>query len=1198
MTEAQRRTPSRRQPSRSSLIVLALAAVANVRRVEAGGVVEARPKSCLGTGTNVATGDRQLNFSRVYAQFDQGQQAVGQLAQGFDLTTRPVLRNNDGAILTGTGNVLRLVFVGNTTSQAQGYSNDTDFLSTIVTDTNVLTFPVNSNTSALCSSIRTTSGPQGTTENGQLVITDSGCPYQGDIALGVAVPLSNSYALTTISTELVVLDPSNDALHLACYDVSVTPFYPSHWVYKLILYFIIGLLSVYTLLYVIAHFWAAYTTWLHDNETHLASSLTLKLVTTSTPLSRRKMWGAIWFGAWAGKQVVNSGSLRRFVTAELRELYAFAMWFSLVGAVAVNWPGFAYPGFAKAAWTTLVYNNSLPFTSSPPAVLPDAFEVPQDFSSQINDITSPLYLDDELPNVLLDLDSSRAGIERWSRMIGVRYQDIWSVCAFTFFCIVAAVVAAHILFFTFDSALDKLFPSRFSKNRLRQQAKESSTGQAMTELKQHAHNRSTSTKAKDGRSSSLSQPRPSESSMHAFMDGGEYGDEAFLQDSGDNYGPSRPEDMIPSWRLHLALLQGNLTRVLVLFHLPLVTFSVYQFSIREISPTSTFALAIVTFAVVCIAIPAAILWRMHRVPARDLYGSMVLLLSFGPLYNTMSDECVMFSGVRMSANLVVGIMIGAAQKVGTAQAAVILIVEVADTLITSLWLPWGDNASMGPLAFIMCLARIIIAVLLVVLSPSVNVSSSASAWIAYIVLLVHGVVWLMFLFILMSKFFELVIRFFGTIPFDESRSPRAGGLGGALRKLDRSAAGRSTGGGQNQLGNTRKKGKASRRAAAAAVANASRQSSDFSTHANVGQRGWDNHGQAYAPSETTVGTRTRLLDRPGHQTPQPSFTHSDGSRSFYGGATEDDAYIMSAMSSGPWVATQGSGHVKPGEYSSTTSSTSGPVIRSGPHRGDQVTVVPAVSSTGFARISGGRASSTNPYQLVDASGAGDSPNVPAHFSRPSHEAYTGASARPPGNPRRLSQSAVIEMATGPNTENTSSSNVNPSFPTVTRHQSRPSLSHPPSSSALFSNTVTPSYPPSRPGLPGSSNGSHQGRPSHPTKNKGFFGRFRKAKQPTSDVSSDEDTDDEDDDGDQKRGRRSKWSPLRLVGIGQGKRRRHDEEEDDDPYGIFEEQTPPAQREFVVQRKPRPGPPRQQQTEAPPQMTVQAPSPPASPPSSR
>lgn len=215
-------------------LLLALSAVPCA--VVAQGVFVSQPKSCLGSGNLIASKDRQLDFTRVYAQLDQGQTHPGQLAHGFDYSNGPPLRDSQGAVLTGEGDVLRLVFVGSTVAEAQGYSNDTDFLSTVVQDSQVLTFPVSSNTSALCSSIRTAEGDKGTTTNGTTLVTDTGCPYSGDIALGVAIPLSNSYALTTLSTQLVVLDPSDDALHLACYDVSFTPYYPSHWVYSLIHY--------------------------------------------------------------------------------------------------------------------------------------------------------------------------------------------------------------------------------------------------------------------------------------------------------------------------------------------------------------------------------------------------------------------------------------------------------------------------------------------------------------------------------------------------------------------------------------------------------------------------------------------------------------------------------------------------------------------------------------------------------------------------------------------------------------------------------------------------------------------------------------------------------------------------------------------------------------------------------------------------
>lgn len=200
-------------------------------------VLATRLRSCLGGGTLVAPEDRQLDFTGLYAQFDQGQTRLGEHVGGVDLQSLPApIYNQEGAILTGTGDVLRVVLTGTTVAEAQGYSNDTGYLSTLVVDNQVLSFDVFNNKSALCSAVRTNEGTTGTTTNGSSTVQESGCPYSGDIGLGFTVPLASSYPLTTITTNLVALDPSQDALHLACYDLSFTPYYPDYFAYPLVRY--------------------------------------------------------------------------------------------------------------------------------------------------------------------------------------------------------------------------------------------------------------------------------------------------------------------------------------------------------------------------------------------------------------------------------------------------------------------------------------------------------------------------------------------------------------------------------------------------------------------------------------------------------------------------------------------------------------------------------------------------------------------------------------------------------------------------------------------------------------------------------------------------------------------------------------------------------------------------------------------------
>lgn len=195
------------------------------------------PRSCLGSGSSVATSNLQLQLSQVYSQFDQGQTKPNEYAYGVDLATVPPIYNEQGSILTGTGDVLRVVMTGSTVDKSEGYSNDTNLVSTLVLESSILTFQVFHNSSALCSSIRTTTGDTGTITNGSAVVTESGCPYGGgEIALGFSIPLTDSYPLTTITTNLVALDPSNPALRLACYDLSFTPYYPDYFAYSLIRY--------------------------------------------------------------------------------------------------------------------------------------------------------------------------------------------------------------------------------------------------------------------------------------------------------------------------------------------------------------------------------------------------------------------------------------------------------------------------------------------------------------------------------------------------------------------------------------------------------------------------------------------------------------------------------------------------------------------------------------------------------------------------------------------------------------------------------------------------------------------------------------------------------------------------------------------------------------------------------------------------
>ncbi|KAG1819328.1 hypothetical protein EV424DRAFT_947701 [Suillus variegatus] len=118
---------------------------------------------------------------------------------------------------------------------------------------------------------------------------------------------------------------------------------------------------------------------------------------------------------------------------------------------------------------------------------------------------------------------------------------------------------------------------------------------------------------------------------------------------------------------------------------------------------------------------------------------------------------------------------------GTAQAIVILVAEVVSALVTSVWLPWGAGAGMGLISFLFCVARIVVAVLLVNLTPTISIG--AGGWVAYGILIVLCLVYLTLFLILVIKVIEAVVRILGRVGFDHSRRPVDSGLIGVLSLL-------------------------------------------------------------------------------------------------------------------------------------------------------------------------------------------------------------------------------------------------------------------------------------------------------------------------------------------------------------------------------------------------------------------------------
>jgi hypothetical protein len=176
---------------------------------------------------------------------------------------------------------------------------------------------------------------------------------------------------------------------------------------------------------------------------------------------------------------------------------------------------------------------------------------------------------------------------------------------------------------------------------------------------------------------------------------------------------------------HSAALYGNLVRLIVLFHLPITIFSVYQLTLGPSATLASKILAAFAFAFISVLLPVGLLLKVVFTPSAKLYDATRTLLSLAPLYNVYEQGNQLFPALTFSASLIQGIVVGGGQKSGTAQAIILLIVEIAMALATAITQPWGEGAGMGVPSFIMSTLRIITMVLILILSPAVSSTSTA-----------------------------------------------------------------------------------------------------------------------------------------------------------------------------------------------------------------------------------------------------------------------------------------------------------------------------------------------------------------------------------------------------------------------------------------------------------------------------------------
>ncbi|KAF2186435.1 integral membrane protein [Zopfia rhizophila CBS 207.26] len=208
---------------------------------------------------------------------------------------------------------------------------------------------------------------------------------------------------------------------------------------------------------------------------------------------------------------------------------------------------------------------------------------------------------------------------------------------------------------------------------------------------------------------------------------------------------------------------GNVVRIVFnYFLLPIISLSLFQMVVARSSPASVVAMAVVLLLGV-IAFAVWIFWSIFTTrPRAHLFDDLPTVLTYGPLYNTYSDDAAPFAFIPVLLTTIRGIAIGGIQPSGVAQLIMLAICEVILILTLHAFRPFQSNTSMNAYHTFFSVIRLVTTLLMVAFVPSLGVSEAPKGWIGYAILLAHAVV-LVFGFFLNSlqTLIEVVARLAG-----------------------------------------------------------------------------------------------------------------------------------------------------------------------------------------------------------------------------------------------------------------------------------------------------------------------------------------------------------------------------------------------------------------------------------------------------
>lgn len=176
------------------------------------------------------------------------------------------------------------------------------------------------------------------------------------------------------------------------------------------------------------------------------------------------------------------------------------------------------------------------------------------------------------------------------------------------------------------------------------------------------------------------------------------------------------------------------------FLLPIIAISFFQLVVADESPASVVAMAVILLA----AVMGLAAWIFRLIfttkPRAHLFDDLPTVLTYGPLYNTYSDDAAPFAFIPVLLAFIRGVAIGAIQPSGIAQIIILAICEVIYILTLHAFRPFQAPTSMNAYHTFFSVVRLITTLLSVAFVPNLGVSEDSKGWIGYINLFLHAIV--------------------------------------------------------------------------------------------------------------------------------------------------------------------------------------------------------------------------------------------------------------------------------------------------------------------------------------------------------------------------------------------------------------------------------------------------------------------------